>query len=230
MSLLLLLSSYDPMKYVDAWAATTGNFSAAIDVRTPHSPLGETNVFASSSASPEDRASQQGSASVNATGAFFATLYTSSQQAVALVHEVSSVNFLPFDATVDFSAECNVVASGSGAVEARSAALADAACSGVGDLATFAQNGSLALSNFAIVAVGRFAAALPPRSVSSPATLGDGRASAGSPSTPGGRSAEGTPSAPGGRASNGGVSDPGGRSGVGGATGSGGRVTVGSVT
>lgn len=205
MSLLLLLSSYDPMKYVDASATTTGNFSAAVDVRTPHSPFGETNIFASSSASPEDRASQQGSASVNATGAFFATLYTSSQQAVALVHEVSSVNFLPFDATVDFSAECNVVASGSGAAEARSAALSHAACSGVGDLATFAQNGSLALSGFAIVAVGRFAAAFPPRSVSSPATLGDGRASTGSPS-------------------------PGGRSGVGGATGSGGRVTVGSVT
>lgn len=136
MTLLLLLTSSGGPKYADAVTVCVGDLTGAAESRASLIPFGEINVFAAGAVAPESRTADQPTASVGGVGdltgngyqqnqypsgsipgAFGSSvlLYLSTAVATALVHEISSFNFLPFDSTVDFSATFPGVAAVDGA-------------------------------------------------------------------------------------------------------------------
>ena len=122
MTLLFLLTSSGGPKPVAAVVATVGDLFTAVESRASNTPVAEVNTFAALAAVSEDRLSLQPAGVAGGVGDLAPVAYFSNQNAAALSNAISSLNFLPYDSTVNFVAVVPGVASVAGAPEDRAAA------------------------------------------------------------------------------------------------------------
>jgi hypothetical protein len=203
MTLLFLLTSSGGPKPVAAVVATVGDLFTAVESRASNTPVAEVNTFAALAAVSEDRLSLQPAGVAGGVGDLAPVAYFSNQNAAALSNAISSLNFLPYDSTVNFVAVVPGVASVAGAPEDRAAAQLAAVVPVQGSSSATATDVLALQATQLVEAVAEISFTLPGRSAASPAADGGGRTALGSVSGGGGRATDGAVADGGGRTATG---------------------------